>query len=163
MDAAKISEQIACVLVTRSSATLNLESRRVILATNRSNGIVHEDHCKGAGHHPPGGSRTRLRADDHRRAHAGLDVAWSEAALIDTANRDGIAINPIIYAEIASGFATMAALDLRFGAEEFRRPPLPYEAGFVAGSNIAGAAAYGRLRSRISPSGLMRRSRVSRC
>ena len=59
--------------------------------------------------------------------------AWSEAALIDAANRNVIAINPIIYAEIASGFATMAALDLRLGAEEFRRLPLPYEAGFVAG------------------------------
>ena len=53
--------------------------------------------------------------------------------MIDAANRDVIAINPIIYAEIASGFATMAALDLRLRAEEFRRLPLPYEAGFVAG------------------------------
>jgi predicted nucleic acid-binding protein len=59
-------------------------------------------------------------------------VGWSEAALIDAANRDEIAINPIIYSEIASGFATMAALDLRLGAQEFRRLPLPYEAGFVA-------------------------------
>jgi predicted nucleic acid-binding protein len=59
--------------------------------------------------------------------------AWSEDALIDPADRDEIAINPIIYAEIASGFATIAALDLRLGAEEFRRLPLPYEAGFVAG------------------------------
>ncbi len=59
--------------------------------------------------------------------------AWSEAALIDAANRDEIAVNPIIYAEIASGFATMAALDAHLGAGEFRRLPLPYEAGFVAG------------------------------
>lgn len=59
--------------------------------------------------------------------------AWSEAALVDAANRDAIAINPIIYAELASGFATMAALDLRLGAQELRRLPLPYEAGFVAG------------------------------
>ena len=28
---------------------------------------------------------------------------WSEAALTDAADRDEIAINPIIYAEIASG------------------------------------------------------------
>ena len=56
---------------------------------------------------------------------------WSEAALIDAANRDEIAINPIIYAEIASGFATMAALDHHLG--EFRRLALPYEAGFIAG------------------------------
>jgi predicted nucleic acid-binding protein len=59
--------------------------------------------------------------------------AWSEAALMDAANRDEIAINPIIYAEIASGFATMAALDAHLGEAEFRRLPLPYEAGFVAG------------------------------
>ncbi len=59
--------------------------------------------------------------------------AWSEAALMDAANRDEIAINPIIYVEIASGFTTMAALDAHLGEAEFRRLPLPYEAGFVAG------------------------------
>ena len=92
--------------------------------------------------------------------------AWSEAALIDAANRDEIAINPIIYAEIASGFATMAALDRHLGEGEFRRLALPYEAGFVAGvrlSNIAVAAASGRLRCRISISALTRPSRVSLC
>ena len=61
---------------------------------------------------------------------------WSEAALIDAANRDEIAINPIIYAEIASGFATMAALDHHLG--EFRRLALPYEAGFIAGRRRGG-------------------------
>ncbi len=59
--------------------------------------------------------------------------AWSESALIDAANRQEIAINPIIYAEIASGFATMAELDHHLGEGEFRRLSLPYEAGFVAG------------------------------
>ena len=58
---------------------------------------------------------------------------WSEAALGDAADRDEVAINPIIYAEIAAGFATIAALDRHLGAETFRRLPLPYEAGFVAG------------------------------
>jgi predicted nucleic acid-binding protein len=64
-------------------------------------------------------------------------AAWSEAALIDAADRDEIAINPIIYAEITSGFATMAALDARLGDAEFRRLPLPYAAGFVAGRAFA--------------------------
>ena len=59
--------------------------------------------------------------------------AWSEAALIAAADRDAIAVNPIIYAEIASGFATMAALDRHLGDGEFLRLDLPYEAGFVAG------------------------------
>ncbi len=39
--------------------------------------------------------------------------SWSEAALIHAANHDEIAINPIIYAEVASGFATMASLVVR--------------------------------------------------
>ncbi len=59
--------------------------------------------------------------------------AWSEAALRDAADRDDVAINPIIYAEIASGFATIADLDHQMGADAFRRLVLPYEAGFVAG------------------------------
>lgn len=59
--------------------------------------------------------------------------AWSEAALSDAADRDDVAINPIIYAEIASGFATIGDLDRCLGADAFRRLALPYEAGFVAG------------------------------
>lgn len=58
---------------------------------------------------------------------------WSEAALRDAADRDQIAINPIIYAEIASGFATIGELDRHLGTDVFRRLQLPYEAGFVAG------------------------------
>ena len=57
---------------------------------------------------------------------------WSEAALREGADSDEIAINPIIYAEIASGFATMADLDRHLGVDAFRRLVLPYEAGFVA-------------------------------
>ncbi len=59
--------------------------------------------------------------------------AWSEAALRDAADRDDLAINPIIYAEIASGFVTMGELDRHIGPDRFRRLPLPYEAGYVAG------------------------------
>ena len=59
--------------------------------------------------------------------------AWSETALRDAADRDDVGINPIIYAEIASGFATIDELDRHLGADAFRRLPLPYEAGFVAG------------------------------
>lgn len=59
-------------------------------------------------------------------------LRW-KAALSDAADRDDVAINPIIFAEIASGFATMSELDRHLGAGAFRRLPLPYEAGFVAG------------------------------
>ena len=58
---------------------------------------------------------------------------WSRAALRKAADTDEIAINPIIYAEIASGFATIGALDAALGSEVFRRLALPYEAGFIAG------------------------------
>lgn len=58
---------------------------------------------------------------------------WSEMALSDAADRDEIAINPIIYAEIASGFNTIADLDRHLGVNLFRRLQLPYEAGFIAG------------------------------
>jgi predicted nucleic acid-binding protein len=62
-----------------------------------------------------------------------LWCSWSAAALIDAANHDETAINPIIYAEVSAGFATMASLDAHLGGGEFRRLALPYEAGFVAG------------------------------
>ena len=58
---------------------------------------------------------------------------WSEAALTGAADRDQVAINPIIYAEISSGFTAMADLDRHLGAGAIRRLALPYEAGFVAG------------------------------
>lgn len=58
---------------------------------------------------------------------------WSEAALSDAADREEVAINPIVYAEIASGFATMAGPDRHLGAGLFRGLALPHEAGFVAG------------------------------
>jgi predicted nucleic acid-binding protein len=58
---------------------------------------------------------------------------WSEAALREAADREDVAINPIIYAEIASGFTTMSDLDRNLGPDAFRRLALPYDAGFVAG------------------------------
>ena len=57
--------------------------------------------------------------------------AWSAEAIERVADRYRLVINPVIYAEIASGFATMAELDARLG--DFRRLTLPNEAGFVAG------------------------------
>jgi len=60
-------------------------------------------------------------------------LAWSEAALRDAVDHDEVAINPIIYAEIASGFTTTAELDRHLGAAAFRRLALPFEAGFAAG------------------------------
>ncbi len=58
---------------------------------------------------------------------------WSRSALAKAADSDEIAINPIIYAEISAGFATIQSLDAHLGDGAFRRLPLPYEAGFIAG------------------------------
>ncbi|MBL8551999.1 MAG: type II toxin-antitoxin system VapC family toxin [Hyphomonadaceae bacterium] len=58
---------------------------------------------------------------------------WSEAALEEAADRDEVAINPIIYAEISIGFALVADLDALIAETGLRRLPLPYAAGFVAG------------------------------
>jgi predicted nucleic acid-binding protein len=55
---------------------------------------------------------------------------WSENALISAAGRGGLAINPIIYAEVAIGFATIEELDEALA--DFARLSLPYEAGFLA-------------------------------
>jgi predicted nucleic acid-binding protein len=58
---------------------------------------------------------------------------WSKAALREAADSDEVAINPIIYAEVSAGFATIETLDAHLGDGVFRRLALPYEAGFVAG------------------------------
>ncbi len=58
---------------------------------------------------------------------------WSGTALREAADREEIAINPIIYAELASGFATIEELNRQIGPDAFRRLALPYEAGFIAG------------------------------
>lgn len=59
--------------------------------------------------------------------------AWSAAALEAAADRDEIAINPIVYAEISIGFATEAVLDELLADTGLVRLPLPYPAAFVAG------------------------------
>lgn len=58
---------------------------------------------------------------------------WSTAALIDAADQDEVAINPIIYAEISIGYASQAALDAALAPTGLRKLPLPFEAAFVAG------------------------------
>ena len=68
-----------------------------------------------------------LLTDDPRWAD------WSEDALSQAMDEGPVVINPIIYAEIASGFDRVEQLDTAVPAEVFIRQPLPYEAGFLAG------------------------------
>ena len=59
-------------------------------------------------------------------------AAWSEERLAWHAERDLLAINPIIYAEVSVHFASIEELDDALSPTEFLRLPLPYEAGFLA-------------------------------
>jgi predicted nucleic acid-binding protein len=64
------------------------------------------------------------------------DAAWSEwsGQMLAVAGDDGrLVINPIIYAEVSTGFDRVEELDEAVPASEFEREPLPYEAGFLAG------------------------------
>jgi hypothetical protein len=55
---------------------------------------------------------------------------WSERAVMDAAARGEVAINPIIYAEVALPFDTVE--DLNAALEGVKRLALPYDAGFLA-------------------------------
>lgn len=70
-----------------------------------------------------------------------LDVAtddprwsdWSGSALAECAERSTLLLNPIIYAEISIGYATIESLDAALPSAMYRREALPWEAGFLAG------------------------------
>lgn len=59
--------------------------------------------------------------------------AWSEEMLASLSETSVLAINPIIYAEVSIGFPKIEDLEEALPADLFRREPLPYEAGFLAG------------------------------
>ena len=58
---------------------------------------------------------------------------WSTAALIRAADESALAINPLIFAEVSIGYATVEELEDLLPSAEFERLPLPYEAAFLAG------------------------------
>lgn len=70
-----------------------------------------------------------------------LDVAtedpawfdWSVAQLGRAANRDGLAINPIVYAELSVHHESLEALEMALSGHPFARLALPWDAAFVAG------------------------------
>jgi predicted nucleic acid-binding protein len=57
---------------------------------------------------------------------------WSTKHLEEASDLGLLAINPIIYAELAAGFSEMEELDRLLG-NDFERLALPWEAGFLAG------------------------------
>ncbi len=60
-------------------------------------------------------------------------LTWSAEALARCADRAGLAINPIVYAEVSIGFDRIEDLDSALPAAVFVRSPLPWEAAFLAG------------------------------
>lgn len=60
-------------------------------------------------------------------------AAWSEQAVAQAREEGRLAINPIIYAEISTGFGRIEDLDDAVPASDFAREPLPYQAGFIVG------------------------------
>ena len=58
---------------------------------------------------------------------------WSTDAIADAKTAGWVAINPIIYAELAVPYDRVADLDLDLRTLSLRRLPLPYEAAFLAG------------------------------
>ena len=59
--------------------------------------------------------------------------AWSAAALADAVRTGPVLVNAIVYAEVSVGFHRIEDLDEALPAEIFRRDPIPYVAGFLAG------------------------------
>lgn len=58
---------------------------------------------------------------------------WSADALSRAADESTLAINPLIYAEVSIGFATIEELEEVLPPQAFVRLELPYEAAFLAG------------------------------
>jgi predicted nucleic acid-binding protein len=62
---------------------------------------------------------------------------WSSAMIAQAAESGGVAINAIIYAEVSIRFECMEDVDLVLPDGYFLRPPVPWEAAFLAGKCFA--------------------------
>ncbi len=60
-------------------------------------------------------------------------AAWSSSALERVADEAILVIDPIVYAEVSIGFATIEEVEAALPADLYRREDLPYEAAFLAG------------------------------
>lgn len=58
---------------------------------------------------------------------------WSEAMVSDLGSRGTLVINPIVFAEVAAGFASLEDVEAALPSEFLRREPLPWPAAFLAG------------------------------
>lgn len=58
---------------------------------------------------------------------------WSAWMLSRWGSRSALAINPIIFAEVSAGFASIEEVEEALPKAYFRREPLPWDAAFLAG------------------------------
>lgn len=58
---------------------------------------------------------------------------WSAERLLTARQLGELVINPIVYAEVASAFATQRRLDEALGPDRYKRENLPWEAAYNAG------------------------------
>ena len=58
---------------------------------------------------------------------------WSKANLNRLLEFRSLVVNPIVYAEVSVRFDRVEELEKRLPASVFKREPLPWEAGFLAG------------------------------
>jgi len=61
---------------------------------------------------------------------------WSSEMVTNYANQGDLVINPIIYAEISTGFNQPEEVEEALPEDFFRRDPLPYSAAFLAGQSF---------------------------
>ncbi len=59
--------------------------------------------------------------------------SWSEEKILECGEVEDIAINPIIYAELAPAYRRSSELERSLKGWTLQRLQLPYEAGFIAG------------------------------
>ncbi|MFT4212660.1 MAG: type II toxin-antitoxin system VapC family toxin [Microbacterium sp.] len=60
-------------------------------------------------------------------------ASWSSDALARAARRGVLVIDPIVYAEVSVRFESVEDTDIAVPDKIFRREPLPFSAGFIAG------------------------------
>lgn len=58
---------------------------------------------------------------------------WSDAMISDLGTRGELVVNPVVYAEVAAGFASLEDLDEALPPAFLRREALPWAAAFLAG------------------------------
>ena len=58
---------------------------------------------------------------------------WSTSMLADAGDHGGVAINPIIYAEVSGRFDAVEDVEAALPADYFARLSLPLDAAFLAG------------------------------